>query len=91
MLPALPVLMLQQMVPFGGFLLFLVLYLAVVRNQKVPYYLRFHVLQAILIDIVLVVVSLAPPEPAPGQPPSAAPPGQSQRAYRGDSQNENRK
>jgi uncharacterized membrane protein len=33
--------------------------LAVVRNQKVPYYLRFHVLQAILIDIVLVVVSLA--------------------------------
>lgn len=58
-LPALPVLMLQQMVPFGGFLLFLVLYLAVVRNQKVPYYLRFHVLQAILIDIVLVVVSLA--------------------------------
>ena len=58
-LPALPVRMLQQMVPFGGFLLFLVLYLAVVRNQKVPYYLRFHVLQAILIDIVLVVVSLA--------------------------------
>ena len=58
-LPALPVLMLQQMVPFGGFLLFLVMYLAVVRNQKVPYYLRFHVLQAILIDIVLVVVSLA--------------------------------
>lgn len=58
-LPALPVLMLQQMVPFGGFLLFLVLYLAVVRNQKVPYYLRFHVLQAILIDIVVVLVSLA--------------------------------
>jgi uncharacterized membrane protein len=58
-LPALPVLMVEQMVPFGGFLLFLVLYLAVVRNQKVPYYLRFHVLQAILIDIVLVVVSLA--------------------------------
>ena len=39
-LPALPVLMVQQMVPFG-------------------YYLRFQVLQAILIDIVLVVVSLA--------------------------------
>jgi uncharacterized membrane protein len=58
-LPALPVLMVQQMVPFGGFLLFLVLYLAVVRNQQVPYYLRFHVLQAILVDIVLVVVSLA--------------------------------
>ncbi len=58
-LPALPVLMVEQVVPFGGFLLFLALYLAVVRNQKVPYYLRFHVLQAILVDIVLVVVSLA--------------------------------
>lgn len=58
-LPALPVELVQRNVPLGGFLLFLVLYLAVVRNQQVPYYLRFHVLQAILIDIVLVVVSLA--------------------------------
>lgn len=58
-LPALPVVMLQQMVPFGGFLLFLALYLAVVRNQRVPYYVRFNVLQAILLDIVLVVISLA--------------------------------
>jgi cytochrome bd-type quinol oxidase subunit 1 len=39
--------------------LFLVLFLAVVRNPRVPYYLRFNVLQAILLDIVLVVLSLA--------------------------------
>jgi len=58
-LPALPVLMLERSVPFGGFLLFLVLFLAVVRNPQVPYFLRFNVLQAILLDIVLVVVSLA--------------------------------
>ena len=58
-LPALPVLVLERGVPFGGFLLFLVLFLAVVRNPRVPYYLRFNVLQAILLDIVLVVVSLA--------------------------------
>jgi hypothetical protein len=57
--PALPVAMLQQMVPFGGLVLFLALYLAVVRNSQVPYPIRFNVLQAILIDIVLVVVSLA--------------------------------
>jgi len=57
--PALPVAMLQQMVPFGGLVLFLALYLAVVRNGQVPYPIRFNVLQAILIDIVLVVVSLA--------------------------------
>ncbi|MCP9832676.1 hypothetical protein KBZ14_07550 [Synechococcus sp. HJ21-Hayes] len=58
-LPALPLVLLQQAVPFGGFLLFLVLFLAVVRNQRVPYFLRFNVLQAILLDIVLVVLSLA--------------------------------
>jgi hypothetical protein len=58
-LPALPIVLVQQAVPFGGFLLFLVLFLAVVRNQRVPYFLRFNVLQAILLDIVLVVLSLA--------------------------------
>ena len=57
--PALPVAMLQQMVPFGGLVLFLALYLAVVRNGQVPYPIRFNVLQAILIDIVLVVMTLA--------------------------------
>lgn len=57
-LPSLPVAFLQQAVPFGGFLLFLVLFLAVVRNPRVPYLIRFNVLQAILIDILLVLVSL---------------------------------
>ncbi len=58
-LPALPLMLLQQTVPFGGFLLFLVLFLAVVRNTKVPYLIRFNVLQAILVDILLILVSLA--------------------------------
>jgi hypothetical protein len=58
-LPALPLMLLQQAVPFGGFLLFLVLFLAVVRNTKVPYLIRFNVLQAILVDILLILVSLA--------------------------------
>jgi hypothetical protein len=58
-LPAIPVLLLQQAVPFGGFVLFLVLFLAVVRNTKVPYLIRFNVLQAILVDILLILVSLA--------------------------------
>lgn len=57
--PALPVALLQQVVPFGSFVLFLVLFLAVVRNSRVPYLIRFSVLQAILLDIVLVVLSLA--------------------------------
>ena len=58
-LPATPVLLLERSIPFGGFLLFLVLFLVVVRNPNVPYYLRFNVLQAILLDIMLVVLALA--------------------------------
>ena len=58
-LPATPVLLLERSIPFGGFLLFLVLFLVVVRNPNVPYYLRFNVLQAILVDILLVVLALA--------------------------------
>ena len=57
-LPALPLVLLQQSLPFAGFLLFLVLFLVVVRNPKVPYFLRFNVLQAILIDILIVVLGL---------------------------------
>jgi uncharacterized membrane protein len=58
-MPAVPLLSLQQLVPFGGLVLFLALYLLVVRNARIPYLIRFHVLQAILIDILLVVISLA--------------------------------
>ncbi|MEB3172286.1 MAG: Tic20 family protein [Cyanobacteriota bacterium] len=57
-LPALPVALLEQTVPLGGLVLFLALYLAVVRNARVPYAIRFNVLQAILIDIVVVLAGL---------------------------------
>jgi hypothetical protein len=58
-LPALPLLALERVVPFGGLVIFLALFLLVVRNPQVPYLIRFNVLQAILIDIVLVLLTLA--------------------------------
>ena len=58
-LPALPLVMVQQLVPFGSLVLFLVLFLAVVRNSRVPYFIRYSVLQAILVDILLVLINLA--------------------------------
>jgi hypothetical protein len=63
-LPALPMLQFEQLFSMGGFglgglLLFLVLYGAVVRNPQVPYSVRFNVLLALMIDIVLVVLQLA--------------------------------
>jgi len=60
-MPALPLVVLQRQIPFGGLVLFLLLYLAVVRNERVPYPIRFNVLQAILLDIVLILLSLAFP------------------------------
>ena len=58
-LPALPLMQLERSIPFGlgGLLLFFVLFLAVVRNPNVPYFLRFNALQALLTDIALIVLS----------------------------------
>ncbi len=58
-LPAAPLQILQNAVPLGSLVLFLVLFLAVARNPQVPYFVRFAVLQALLIDIVLVLLQLA--------------------------------
>lgn len=63
-LPALPMLQLRQLfsvgsLGLGGLLLFLLLYMAVVRNPRVPYAVRFNVLLALMIDILLVVLRLA--------------------------------
>ena len=59
-LPALPLMQLERTIPFGlgGLLLFFVLFLAVVRNPNVPYFLRFNALQALLTDIALIVLSI---------------------------------
>ena len=63
-LPALPMMQIEQLFSVGGFglgslLVFLVLYGAVVRNPRVPYAVRFNVLLALMIDILLVVLQLA--------------------------------
>jgi uncharacterized membrane protein len=57
--PTLPVVLIERGLPFGGFILFLVLYLAVARNARVPELVRFHVMQAILLEILLIVIGLA--------------------------------
>jgi hypothetical protein len=63
-LPGLPMMQIEQLFSVGGFglgslLVFLVLYGAVVRNPRVPYAVRFNVLLALMIDILLVVLQLA--------------------------------
>lgn len=45
--------------PFVGLVVFFVLFLAVVRNEKIAHFVRFNVMQAILIGIVLSLLGLA--------------------------------
>ena len=58
-IPALPIRLIEQGIPFGNLLVFFVLFLAVARNPKVPYFLRFNTLQALLIDIAVILISYA--------------------------------
>jgi len=58
-LPALPLQLLEAAVPFGGLVIFLLLFALVIRNPRVPYPIRFNALQALLITIVLVLVQLS--------------------------------
>ena len=58
-LPVLPLQLLESAVPLGSLVLFLALFLGVARNPQVPYFVRFAVFQALLLDIVLVLLQLA--------------------------------
>ena len=58
-LPALPLIILERLIPFGSLILFFVLFLGVIRNPKVPYFIRFNTFQALLIDIGLILINYA--------------------------------
>lgn len=57
-LPLFPVLQIYQTVPFAGLIIFFALFLLVVRNERINHFIRFNTMQAILIDIVLILCTL---------------------------------
>jgi uncharacterized membrane protein len=60
-LPLLPIMALYSAVPFANLAVFLALFFLVVRNEKVPHFIRFNTMQALLVDILLVIASLILP------------------------------
>ena len=52
-----PIAILERSLPFGGFLLFIILFAGIVRNPKVPYFVRYNACQALLIDIALIIIT----------------------------------
>lgn len=43
---------------FGSLLVFFILFLAVVRNDRIPYFIRFNTLQSILFGIAISLISI---------------------------------
>jgi uncharacterized membrane protein len=59
-IPLMPLALVYSLVPFGlgGLVVFFALYAGVVRNTRLNYFLRFNTMQAILIDILLMLVAI---------------------------------
>ena len=55
--PAIPIILIERSIPFGSLLLFLSIFLGLVRNSKVSYFLRFNALQSLLINIGIIIIS----------------------------------
>ena len=53
----LPIEIIEKSLPYGSFLLFIFLFAGLVRNPKVPYFVRYNACQALLIDIALIIIS----------------------------------
>lgn len=58
LLPLMPIIGLYSAIPFAGLIVFFGLYFGVVRNENINHFIRFNAMQAILIDIVLILCSI---------------------------------
>lgn len=58
LVPLTPVLAAYYGIPFAGLIIFFALYLGVVRNENISHFIRFNAMQAILLDIVLILAGL---------------------------------
>ena len=56
-IPAIPIIIIERSIPFGNLLLFLAIFIGLVRNSKVSYFLRFNALQCLLINIGVIIIS----------------------------------
>lgn len=59
-IPLLPIAFVYSAIPFnfGRLLVFFILFLAVVRNDRIAHFIRFNTMQAILVDIVLSLLGI---------------------------------
>jgi len=58
LLPLLPILQIYSGIPFAGLIVFFALFFLVVRNERIAHFIRFNTMQAILLDIIVILCSL---------------------------------
>jgi hypothetical protein len=56
--PLVTLYMVTNSLPFAGLIIFFVLWLAVVRNDRVSYFIKFNTMQAILLNLLSIICSL---------------------------------
>ena len=56
-IPAIPIIIIERSIPFGNLLLFLAIFIGIVRNNKVSYFIRFNALQSLIINIGILIIS----------------------------------
>ena len=56
-IPAIPIILIERSIPLGNLLLFLAIFIGLVKNSKISYFLRFNALQSLLINIGIIIVS----------------------------------
>ena len=56
-IPVIPIILIERLIPFGSLMIFLGIFIGIVRNQKVSYFLRFNALQSLLINIGIIIIN----------------------------------
>ena len=58
-IPTLPILYIERLVPFSNLIVYLLLFLGIIRNPTISYFVRFNTLQAILLNIFIIILTIA--------------------------------
>jgi len=61
LIPLAPLMQIYNNLPLASLIIFFALYLGVVRNENISHFIRFNAMQAILLDIVLMLCGLVLP------------------------------
>jgi hypothetical protein len=57
-IPLIPLAILYSAIPFARLIVFIAIFALVIRNSNISHFIRYNAMQAILIDILLILINL---------------------------------